>query len=186
MAFEIVVIGSPLGWSEALATLLAGLPRGFPVPVAVVQHRNEGDETLLAFLAGRSALPVVEADDKHPTLPGHVYLAPADYHLLVEDGRLALSTEAPVCSARPSIDVLFESAADAYARAVIGVLVAGVGQDGARGVARIKKLGGLVVLQDAGAAEGSARLEAATATDIDEVLPLSKIGSFVTELCASQ
>lgn len=174
MAFQIVVVGCPAGGSEALATLLAGLPKGFRLPVAVVQHRGEGDETDLSSFAGRSALPVVEAEDKQQTRPGHVYLAPEGYHLLVEDGSLALSTEAPVCSARPSIDVLFESAAYAHTKGVIGVLLAGAGSDGAVGVARIKECGGLVVLQDPATVEGGTVSEEVP-TDVGEVLPLPEI-----------
>jgi two-component system chemotaxis response regulator CheB len=183
MAFAIVVVGAPPDGSEALAALLAGLPKRFPLPVAVAQHRDEGDEALPEFLAGRSALPVVEAEDKQQTLPGHVYLAPAGYHLLVEYGRLALSTEAPVNSARPSIDVLFESAADAYGRGVIGVLLAGADADGARGAARVKKCGGLVVLQDPPTAEGVAPPEAVLA-NADEILPLSAIAAYLARRCA--
>jgi two-component system chemotaxis response regulator CheB len=185
MAFAIVVVGAPSGGSAALAALLAGLPKRFPVPVAVVQHRDEDDETSQAALAGRSALPVVEAEDKQETAPGHVYLAPAGYHLLVEDGSLALSTEAPVCSARPSIDVLFESAAEAYAKAVIGVLLTGAIQDGVRGAARITECGGLVVLQGSATDEGGALPESVSAADVGEVLPLSEIASFLTRQCAS-
>jgi two-component system chemotaxis response regulator CheB len=103
----------------------------------------------------------------------------------VEDGSLALSTEAPVCSARPSIDVLFESAAEAYAKAVIGVLLTGAIQDGVRGAARITECGGLVVLQGSATDEGGALPESVSAADVGEVLPLSEIASFLTRQCAS-
>jgi two-component system chemotaxis response regulator CheB len=150
-----------------------------------VQHRDEGDESVLDLLAGRSTLPLVEAEDKQRIAPGQVYLAPAGYHLLVEDGGLALSTEAPVCSARPSIDVLFESAADTFSKGVIGVLLAGAGEDGSLGVTRIRDSGGLVIFQDLGTARGGAPPEGVLPSDPREALPLSDIASFLIERCAA-
>ena len=145
MAFKLIVIGTSWGGLRALKVLLSGLPKQFSVPIAIVQHRHkDSDNTLTLFLRRHSALPVEEAEDKAAIVPGQVYLAPADYHLLVEGGDavtqpyFALSTEAPVLYARPSIDVLFESAADAYAEGVVGVILTGASQDGARGLAKIK------------------------------------------------
>ena len=106
MAFALVVVGASLGGLHALEILLAGLPAHFPLPVAIGQHRREdADDVLCAALRRRSTLPVGEAEDKEAIVPGRVYVAPAGYHLLVEEGRFALSTEAPVAYARPSIDV---------------------------------------------------------------------------------
>src|SRR5579871_4147383 len=124
MAFEIVVVGTSLGGLAALETLLAGLPGDFPLPLAIVQHRGTDAHSVLANLLRRHCvLPVKEPHDKEEIAAGRVYLAPADYHLLVEEGVFALSTEGPVQFARPSVDVLFISAADSYARGVIGVVL---------------------------------------------------------------
>lgn len=181
MVASAVVVGTSLGGLSALQVLLSGLPRDFPLPIAIVQHRGKtGDEALLGLLAARSALPVSEPDDKEALEPGHVYLAPAGYHLLVEPGRLALSTEAPVNYSRPSIDVLFESTADAYGRGVVGVLLTGASQDGAAGCARIKERGGVVVVQDpAGAESGVMPAAAIAACHVDKVLPLSALPSLL-------
>ena len=183
--FEIVVVGASLGGLHALQTLLAGLPAEFPVPLAVVQHRGSDPDGLLrTALQGHSALPVGEPEDKDAITPGRVYLAPVDYHLLVERGRFSLSTEGRVCHARPSIDVLFESAADAYGGRTVGVILTGSGRDGARGAARIKGAGGLVVVQEPATAESRYMPDAAlTACAADHVLPLSEIAPFLTGLC---
>ena len=112
---ELIVVGTSLGGLNALTTVLGHLPRQFPVPIAIVQHRTNTPDGggLVALLQAHSQLDVVEADDKMSMRAGTVYLAPSDYHLLIEAaGTLALSTDAPVRSARPSIDVLFETAAD--------------------------------------------------------------------------
>lgn len=185
MAFELVVVGASLGGLHALQVLLGGLPNEFPLSVAVAQHRQKGcDDTLGMLLQRYTALPVEEVEDKEMILPGHVYLAPPDYHLLVEEGHFALSTEAPVCHARPSIDLLFESAADAYAERVIGVILTGASQDGARGLAKIKARGGLTVVQEPATAESRIMPEAAiAATEIDKILPLGAIGPFLAGLC---
>ncbi|MBI2876293.1 MAG: chemotaxis protein CheB, partial [Candidatus Tectomicrobia bacterium] len=154
-------------------------------PVAVAQHRQKGSDDTLAMLLQRfTVLSVGEAEDKEAILPGHIYLAPPDYHLLVEEGHFSLSTEAPVWYARPSIDLLFESAADAYAERVIGVILTGASPDGARGLARIKERGGLAIVQDPATAESRIMPEAAiAATEIDQILPLEAIGPFLAGLC---
>src|SRR5262245_52222155 len=115
MRFEIVNIGTSLGGLNALRTLLGGLPAGFPLTITLVKHRTpDADDSLRELLQAVTPLVVREAEDKTPILPGHVYIAPANYHLLVEREFLALSIDEKVISARPSIDVLFESAADSY------------------------------------------------------------------------
>jgi two-component system chemotaxis response regulator CheB len=125
---------------------------------------------------------VEEAEDKQPIEAGRVYLAPADYHLLVEGTSFALSTEAPVLSARPSIDVLFESAADAYAGRLIGVILTGASDDGARGLARIARAGGLAVAQEPATAECAVMpLAAISATHTRHVMPLERIAPFLVE-----
>jgi two-component system chemotaxis response regulator CheB len=187
VAFALVVVGASLGGLHALEILLADLPAHFPLPVAIGQHRREdADDALCAALRRHSALPVGDAEDKESIVPGRVYVAPAGYHLLVEEGRFALSTAAPVAYARPSIDVLFESAADVYETGVIGVILTGASKDGSQGAARIKVRGGFVVVQDPRTAEGSVMPEAAiAATDVDRILPLAAIGPCVAALSRS-
>lgn len=184
MAFEIVVVGMSLGGLRALEVLLAGLPKSFPVPVAVVQHRHkDSDDMLSRSLQPHSALPLKDAEDKEVIVPGRVYFAPADYHLLVEAGSFALSTEAPVSYARPSIDVLFESAADAYRERVIGVILTGANHDGAQGLAKIKAHGGLTVVQEPATAESRTMPDAAiAAVAIDWIMPLLDIAPFLVNL----
>ena len=178
---EIVVVGTSLGGLAALKLVLGGLPAGFPLPVAVVQHRSAEESLLAALLQGHCALPVAEANDKDRIIAGRVYLAPADYHLLVDVGHFALSTDARVCYARPSIDVLFESAADVYRDRVIGVILTGASSDGALGAARIKKLGGRVVAQDPATAESPVMPRAAiNAGVVSEVLLLSDIALYLS------
>jgi two-component system, chemotaxis family, protein-glutamate methylesterase/glutaminase len=182
----IVVVGTSLGGLSALSVLLGGLAPSFPAPLAIVQHRAaDGDGLgLAALLRTRTRLAVVEAEDKTPLEPGTVYLAPADYHLLVESrGWLALSTDPPVRSARPSIDVLFETAAEAYGAAVLGVLLTGASADGAAGVAAIKRRGGRVLVQDPGTAESSTMPAAGiAAAAVDGVLPIGALAARVASL----
>jgi two-component system chemotaxis response regulator CheB len=185
MATELVVIGTSLGGLSALEILLRALPREFPLPIAVVQHRlADSDDTLSLVLQIHCALPVVEPDDKDPIEPGRVYIAPADYHLLVDRGSFSLSTEAKVCYARPSIDVLFESAAESYGEGVIGVILTGASRDGSYGLSKIKERGGVTVVQDPATAESPTMPEAAiAAAKVDRVLPLQDIAAFLNLCC---
>jgi two-component system chemotaxis response regulator CheB len=188
MRVSVAVVGTSLGGLSALRVLLSALPGEFRPPVIVVQHRGKfADGALVALLAKETPLPVSEPDDKQALEPGHVYLAPADYHLLVESGNLALSTEGPVNHARPSIDVLFESAADAYAGGVVGVVLTGANHDGARGSARIKERGGIVLVQDPGSAESNVLPAAAiAATRVDRILPLAELAAALCDLCTER
>jgi two-component system chemotaxis response regulator CheB len=185
--FEIVVVGTSIGGLRALQTLLSGLPDEFPVPMVIVQHRGKDSETgLCDFLARSSRLPISEPDDKEPIRPGRAYLAPRDYHLLVEKGSFALSTEAPVSFARPSIDVLFESVADEYKEDAIGIILTGANRDGARGLAAIKLQGGLTLVEDPASAVCREMPDAAiAATEVDRILALAEIGPILGGLCNS-
>ena len=131
-------------------TSYVALPAETDAAVVVAQHRKaDAVEGGLAGLLGhRAHLPVADANDKTSIEPGHVYLAPPDYHLLVQPGYFSLSTDDRVHFARPSIDVLFESAADAYRERLVGVILTGANADGAAGLARIKRAGGVAVVQD--------------------------------------
>ncbi len=183
--YEIVVVGCSMGGMAALQTIFGGLPRDFPLPIAVVQHRyRTSNEGLPAFFRRHSQLNIVDSTDKEWLKPGTVYLAPANYHLLVERGELSLSVDEAVAYSRPSVDVLFESAAQAYGAAVVAVVLTGANADGARGAAQIKKRGGFVVVQDPTTAESPSMPQAAIdATRVDRILPLERIGPFLVELC---
>ena len=184
MAFEIVVIGTSFGGLSALQIILPALAKDFPVPVVVVQHRGKDLDNLCEFLQKRSALPLTEPNDKDAIAAGRVYLAPRDYHLLIERDGFALSTEGPVGYARPSVNVLFESAADVYQAHVVGVVLTGANTDGARGLAKIKSYGGMCLAEDpASAVSGGMPAAAIAATKVDAILPLSEIAPFLNQLC---
>jgi two-component system, chemotaxis family, protein-glutamate methylesterase/glutaminase len=183
---ELVVVGTSAGGLRALERLLGGLPRGFSIPIVAVQHRSRESEAFADIIRSLVSLPVYEAEDKEPIRAPGVYLAPPDYHLLVEPGRLALSTDEPVSYSRPSIDVLFESAADAYGASVLGVLLTGANQDGSRGLARIRQAGGTSIVQDPASAESPEMPRAAIATGVaDCVLPLGEIARELLKRSAS-
>jgi two-component system, chemotaxis family, protein-glutamate methylesterase/glutaminase len=185
MSYELVVVGASWGGLHALGRLLSDLPPEFEPPVVIAQHRHPDSQqgTLMQLLQQKAHGAVVEAEDKLAIEPRHVYIAPSDYHLLVERGSLALSVEERVRFARPSIDVLFESAADAYGDGVIGIILTGANDDGALGLARIKEQGGIAVIQDPAAATKRAMPDAAIATTAaDAVLPLEEIGPYVHDL----
>ena len=181
---ELIVIGCSLGGMNALRVILGTLPVDYPIPIAVVQHRHKAsNEGLPSYLRRESDLCVVDVEDKQHIKPQCVYMAPADYHLLVERGEFHLSIDAAVAYSRPSIDVLFESAADAYGDAVLGVILTGANADGARGAQRIKARGGMVIVQDPETAEAPSMPKAAIEqTRVDRILPLERIGPFLVEL----
>jgi two-component system chemotaxis response regulator CheB len=182
----VVVIGASLGGFDAVRLLLGGLPASFPAPIVLVQHRMSDPDGLLVELLGvESLLPVSEPEDKDPIVPGHVYLAPSDYHLLLERGFFSLSTEAPVCHARPSIDVLFQSAADSYGPSAVAVLLTGSNRDGASGARAVKNAGGRVLVQDPRTALSPVAPEAAMeCTVVDSVLALPRIAERLASMFA--
>ena len=184
MAFELIVIGTSWGGLQAIEILLSSLPKDFPLAIAIAQHRHRNAGDLLCGLLQRhSLLPVQEVEDKQAIAPAQVYLAPADYHLLVEPGNFALSTEAPVLFSRPSIDLLFESAADAYTDRAIGIILTGANKDGSQGLAALKRRGGLAIVQEPSDAESRSMPDAAiAATQVDYILPLRKIPSCLIKL----
>lgn len=184
---ELIVIGCSLGGMRALQTILSALPKDFATPIAVTQHRHKAsNEGLPAYFRRQTHLCVVDVEDKQWIKPNCIYFAPADYHLLVERGEFSLSVDAAVAFSRPSIDVMFESAADAYRDRVVGVILTGSNADGARGAARIKRQGGFVVAQDPATAEAPEMPRAAIDTrQVDRILPLERIGPFLIELSRS-
>lgn len=185
MSYEAVVMGASSGGLEALGVVLPALPACFPGAILVVQHMlpTAGDY-LPRALDARCALRVKQADEKESIRPGTVYIAPPNYHLLVEaDRTLSLSTEARVNHSRPSIDVLFETAADTYGSALAGVIMTGANNDGSRGLKRIQDRGGHAIVQDPATAQ-MPRMpeEALKATRTDDVLPLEGIAPRLAEL----
>jgi two-component system, chemotaxis family, protein-glutamate methylesterase/glutaminase len=180
--YELIVIGASWGGLHAVGEILSALPAETDAAVVIAQHRTSDavQGGLAGLLSHRAHLPVEDAHDKSSIEPGHVYIAPPDYHLLVQPGYLSLSIEDRVRYARPSIDVLFESAADAYRERVVGVILTGANDDGAAGLARIKHAGGVAVVQDPLTAERREMPGAAlAATAADAVLPLDQIGPFL-------
>ena len=154
MSYEIIVVGTSWGGLSALNQLIAGLPREFGIPVVAVQHRHRESGAMLAtLLQDRTPLCVCEVEDKAPILAGNVYVAPPDYHLLIEPGYFSLSTDEPVGYSRPSIDVTFVSAADTYAAKAVGVVLTGANADGSRGLKRIVDRGGKAFVQSPATAE---------------------------------
>lgn len=152
---QALVIGGSAGVVGALLQILPGLPKNYPLAVMIVVHLPpDCDSTLASLLNNRCQISVKEAEDKEPIRPGIAYLAPPNYHLLVEpDFHLSLSQEEPVHFSRPSIDVLFESASDAYGDSLAGVILTGASSDGARGLRAVSEAGGLAFIQTLESAE---------------------------------
>ncbi len=184
--YRAVVVGVSAGGLDALSRIVPGLPEGFPLPVIVAPHRHpDSDDFLAVHLDQISPLRVKEADDKEPIRPGTVYLAPAGYHLLVErDATLSLSVDERIHYCRPSIDVLFESAADVYEETLIGVVLTGANSDGSAGLKHVRQRGGLAVVQDPVTAQvAHMPLEAIAATTVDRILSAEGIAPFLVQCC---
>ena len=183
--YEMVVIGASAGGIEAVTAVLECLPRSFMLPVLVVihLHADSRNYSLLRSFEGKISLGIKEVEDKGTVQPGTVYFAPPNYHVLVEDDRtLSLSVDAKVNFSRPSIDVLFESAADVYREKVIGVVLTGASHDGAAGLKKIKEAGGLVLVQDPALAQAEIMPRAALAAcNPDRLLSLAEIGAELAE-----
>ena len=182
--YEIIVVGASWGGLAAVRTILGALPPDFSIPTVVVQHRHRDSESLLGrFIARHTHLQVCDIEDKTPVEPGRLYIAPPDYHTLVEQGFLSLSTEAPVRYSRPSIDVMLMSAAAAYGHRTVGVILTGANADGANGLRRVADVGGLTIVQDPATAEQAAMPEAAiAAVPQARVFALPRIGEYLATL----
>ncbi|MDT8441667.1 MAG: chemotaxis protein CheB [Desulfuromonadales bacterium] len=187
--YQLVVIGVSAGGLKVLKSLLGALPGDFPWPILIVQHlRAGGDSSPAGVLRRYAALRLKEADAGEPVVPRTAYFAPANYHLLLErDLTLALSVDPPVRYARPSVDVLFESAADAVGAGVIGIVLTGANDDGSAGLQAIRSAGGLVIAQDPDEAEvAQMPLAAIHAGPIDHILPLAQIASLLCDLAGPE
>lgn len=183
--FQAVVIGVSTGGVDALKRVIPALPADFAMPVVVVIHIAPGSgDGLAQLLDGLSPLRVKEADEGDTLTPGVVYVAPANYHLLVErDGRLSLSTDPPVNFARPSIDVLFESAAACFGPALVGVVLTGAAHDGALGLQKIQQMGGCTIIQDPqDAVTDSMPRSALALCQPDYLVPLRELATLLTSL----
>ncbi|NNA56052.1 MULTISPECIES: chemotaxis protein CheB [Pseudomonas] len=182
---EAIVVGASAGGVEALLSLLGPLRQGYVLPIIVVLHLPEERRSHLAeVFSRRLMLPVEEATDKQDIMPGTVYFATPGYHLSVEQDRsLSLSLEDRVHHSRPSIDYLFESAADAYGESLAAVLLTGANNDGARGLKQVKQRGGLTIVQDPDDAQvATMPLAALKLQQPDHVLPIHGIGRLLVEL----
>jgi two-component system chemotaxis response regulator CheB len=182
---RLVAIGASAGGFQALTLILGRLPVDFSASIAIVQHRRADESSLLReLLAQRTRLPVIEPFHGDPLRPGHVYIAPPDYHLLVEPGSVALSVDPPINCSRPSIDALFDSAAAAYGRRAIGVVLTGANADGAAGAARLAQMRAPIIIQDPATAEAPACPAAALArVPHATVLALGDVAERLTRLC---
>ena len=188
MAYCVIGIGTSWGGLAALTKLLGDLPPNFNIPIVVVQHRSPSSEHLLGqLLQDATDLKVCEIEDKDELTPGTVHLAPANYHVMIDQGYLSLTVEEPVRFSRPSIDVMLTSAADTYRSAAIGVVLTGANEDGARGLAHIVKRGGRALVQNPKTAEIPIMPEAAIrAVPTAEVLSLEKLVTRLIELSVDQ
>lgn len=184
--YDVVVMGASWGGLHALERILSRLGDDFPTPIVVAQHRDpDADEELLTSLLNRhTALCVADVEDKSPLEPGTVLIAPPGYHVLLDEGAAELSLDEPVQFARPSIDVLFESAADAYGPRAVGVLLTGANEDGAHGLCTIGARGGHTVVQDPATCVRQEMVRAALATmEPDAVVRLDDIAAHLGRLC---
>ena len=182
-----VVMGASAGGGLALVELFSRLPTDFRLPVMVVQHLHPDDDGGFAkHLDRETTITVVTVRDKQPITPGQVYVAPANYHLLVErNGTLALSTEGRVSGSRPSIDVLFDSAATAWGPGLMAILLSGASPDGTQGLEAVKTLGGLTVVQDPATAPFSLMPQSAIdAGAAQRVMGLKEIGLLLVQIGA--
>ena len=186
--YEIAVVGTSWGGLAALRELVSCLPKDLPMPVVVIQHRHKlSDGALPQLLQDKTELRVCEVEDKTPIEPGAVYVAPADYHLLVEPDYFTLSVEDPIRYSRPSIDLTFSSAADVFGPKTIGVVLTGANADGTAGLKRIAERGGMAIVQEPATAESPAMPSSALkAVPSARVLTINAIGSTIAELALLQ
>ena len=184
----IVVIGASAGAVEALRGILPNLPKEFPLPIVVVVHMPSDKKSILAEIFQTNCLlNVREAEDKEPLKKGTIYFAPPDYHVLLEsDRRISLSSEEPVLYSRPSIDVLFESAAEALGSNVVGILLTGANNDGSRGLKAIQEAGGIILIQNPKEAQANTMPQAALDMCPEvQSMSLQQISTYLNNLGAS-
>lgn len=183
--YEAIVLGVSAGGTEALKALLPCLPGSFALPLIIVQHRHiESSDYFINYLNRKCSLTVKEADEKEEIKKGFIYIAPAGYHLLIEEDKtFGLSLSELVNFSRPSIDVLFETAADVYASKLIGVILTGANTDGSKGLKMIKEKGGMAIVEDPKTAEIDSMPKSALAeVKADYIKNLNEIGPFLAKI----
>ncbi|NOU45564.1 MAG: chemotaxis protein CheB [Bacteroidales bacterium] len=186
MGFDAIVIGSSAGGLNALKTIITGLPHNFSTPIILTQHLSPHSDSYIAeFLNQLSHLTIKEADGGEKIMPSHVYIAPPNFHLLVEeDFTLNLTVDEKINYSRPSIDILFETAAIAYKNKLIGIILTGANNDGSNGIIQIKTFDGFTIAQSPESAEVAVMPRSAIETGhIDKILPLQEIAAFLVSLC---
>ena len=184
---DLVIIGASWGGLHAIGEILSALPGDFRAPVLVVQHRAEDAKEHLEDLLGRRGpLSVCEVQDKAPLRAGCVHVAPPGYHVLVEPDHFALSTEGRVRHSRPSIDVALETGAEAFGPGLIGVVLTGANDDGARGLAEVRRRGGIGIVQDPESSEKATMPAAAVESGRPQiVVHLHEIAPLLARLVGS-
>ena len=188
MKYEAIVIGVSAGGMSALSTVLSRLPHDFALPIIIVQHMDANSHGYLPDHLDRNcSIRVKEAEEKESIMGGVAYIAPPNYHLLLEEDRtFSLCVDDAVNYSRPSIDVMFESAADVYERKLVGAVLTGANSDGSKGLTKIKAMGGLAIVEDPATAHVDYMPKAAIAsTKVDHILRLEEIASLLTELSNS-
>jgi two-component system chemotaxis response regulator CheB len=188
MKYEAIVIGVSAGGMNALSAVLPPLADDFTLPIIIVQHMDPNSRDYLSDHLNRKCnIQVKEAEDKEKIMNGVAYIAPANYHLLVEEDRtLSLSVDDLVNYSRPSIDVMFETAADVYEKGLVGVILTGANADGSKGLTKIKTLGGLAIVQDPATAHVDYMpKDAIASTRVDHIVPLEEIASLLTKVSHS-
>lgn len=187
MRYEAIVIGVSAGGMNAMKVLFSLLPNDFSIPIIIVQHLSPRSNSKWISLL-KSNLPLKEADEKEKIENGHVYIAPPNYHLMIErDKTFSLTVDERVNFARPSIDVLFESAAEAYNNKLIGMVLTGSNSDGTAGLKKIKEYGGLTIVQDPSTAESNYMPNSAIkAMQVNHVLPLEGIVDLLKKISNSE
>lgn len=181
--YQLMVIGGSAGSLEVILKIFEALPVSIFLTLIVVIHRkSSGDNTLVELLASKTSLDVREVEDKEPLLPNTIYVAPPDYHLLIENKKLfSLDSSEKILYSRPSIDVAFASAAEMFESGVIGVLLSGANSDGARGLCAIKECGGFTIVQDPATAEVSYMpMHAIQMNCADEVVREDELPSYLS------
>jgi two-component system chemotaxis response regulator CheB len=188
MPYELIIVGCSLGGLNAMQILLANLGLDLLTPMILIQHRDKNTSIAMSrVLQKYTHLNVIDADDKATIIPGHLYVAPPSYHLLVDEKMISLSTEMPIKHAQPSIDVAFDSAARSYGTSLIGVVLTSSSTDGAQGAACIESHGGCLIVQDPETAENPTLPRAAlAATTRAKIVQLEEIAPLLSKLCGSK
>jgi two-component system, chemotaxis family, protein-glutamate methylesterase/glutaminase len=182
--YELLAIGGSAGGLEVVIDIIPFFPADFSLAILIILHRRDSESVLVDLLAEKAILPVKEVEEKEPVLPGHIYIAPGDYHVLIEaDKTFSLDFSEKVNYSRPSIDVSFESAAEVYTDTLIGLLLSGANADGTEGFKAIKKSGGLTIVQNpTNAAVAYMPQQAVESLSVDKILTTEEIIQLIRDL----